>query len=124
MIPISGSTGFKFSWYSTGALYDSLRAALSADRNRDAWRERMIRGMKKDFSWAVSAAAYSSLYGNSWASSESHAGESNMHKIGSVSRTMGKFTVEITDTNFDQEVAASEVPVLLDFWANGAALAA
>jgi glycogen synthase len=23
----------------------------------------MIRGMKKDFSWAVSAAAYSSLYG-------------------------------------------------------------
>ncbi|MGC9999754.1 MAG: thioredoxin [Bryobacteraceae bacterium] len=30
---------------------------------------------------------------------------------------MGKFTVEITDTNFDQEVAAAEVPVLLDFWA-------
>jgi thioredoxin 1 len=30
---------------------------------------------------------------------------------------MGKFTVEITDANFDQEVAASSVPVLLDFWA-------
>ena len=30
---------------------------------------------------------------------------------------MGKFTVDITDTNFEQEVAASAVPVLLDFWA-------
>jgi thioredoxin 1 len=30
---------------------------------------------------------------------------------------MGNFTVEITDANFDQEVAASSVPVLLDFWA-------
>ena len=30
---------------------------------------------------------------------------------------MGKHTVEITDTNFEQEVAASSVPVLVDFWA-------
>lgn len=30
---------------------------------------------------------------------------------------MGKFTVEITDANFEQEVAAASVPVLLDFWA-------
>ena len=30
---------------------------------------------------------------------------------------MSKFTVEITDANFEQEVTASEVPVLLDFWA-------
>jgi thioredoxin 1 len=30
---------------------------------------------------------------------------------------MGKFTVEITDANFDQEVAAASVPVLVDFWA-------
>ncbi len=30
---------------------------------------------------------------------------------------MGKFTVEITDANFEQEVVASGVPVLVDFWA-------
>ena len=30
---------------------------------------------------------------------------------------MSKATFEITDTNFEQEVAASPVPVLLDFWA-------
>ena len=59
---IQEDTGFKFSWYSTGALYDCLRAALGAYRNRDAWTARMIRGMKKDFSWAVSADAYSKLY--------------------------------------------------------------
>ena len=59
---IQDDTGFKFSWYSTGALYDCLRAALGACRNRDAWKARMIRGMNKDFSWAVSAGEYSSLY--------------------------------------------------------------
>jgi len=59
---IQEDTGFKFTWYTPGALYDALRAALGAYRNRDAWRERMIRGMKRDFSWAVSAAAYSGLY--------------------------------------------------------------
>jgi starch synthase len=59
---IQEDTGFKFSWYSTGALYDCLRAALGAYRNRDAWKARMVRGMNKDFSWAVSAEAYSDLY--------------------------------------------------------------
>ena len=59
---IQEDTGFKFTWYTPGALYDALRAALGAYRNRDAWRERMVRGMKKDFSWSVSAAAYSGLY--------------------------------------------------------------
>ena len=30
---------------------------------------------------------------------------------------MGQHTVEITDANFEQEVASSTVPVLVDFWA-------
>ena len=30
---------------------------------------------------------------------------------------MGANTVEITDTNFENEVEKSEVPVLIDFWA-------
>jgi len=30
---------------------------------------------------------------------------------------MSKNTVELTDDNFDQEVINSEVPVLVDFWA-------
>jgi thioredoxin 1 len=30
---------------------------------------------------------------------------------------MGKFTVDITDANFEKEVATSGVPVLVDFWA-------
>lgn len=30
---------------------------------------------------------------------------------------MGKYTVEVTDDNFDQAVLASAVPVVVDFWA-------
>jgi len=59
---IQENTGFKFSWYSTGALYDCLRTALGAYRNRDAWTARMVRGMKEDFSWSFSADTYSKLY--------------------------------------------------------------
>ncbi|HAX44546.1 MAG TPA: glycogen synthase, partial [Solibacterales bacterium] len=53
--------GFKFYDYSVGGLYDALRAALGAFRNRDPWIERMRRGMLKDFSWNASARQYSEL---------------------------------------------------------------
>lgn len=33
------------------------------------------------------------------------------------SRFSGKYTVEGTDLNFDQEVIKSDIPVLVDFWA-------
>lgn len=59
---IQEDTGFKFWDYSVGALYDALRAALGAYRNRDPWRERMRRGMAKDFSWDASARQYTELY--------------------------------------------------------------
>ena len=59
---IQEDTGFKFSSYTVGSLYDALRTALGAYQNRDSWTERMRRGMAKDYSWDASARAYSSLY--------------------------------------------------------------
>jgi starch synthase len=59
---IQEDTGFKFHEYSVGALYDTLRVAVGAYRNRDAWTERMRRGMSKDYSWDASARQYSALY--------------------------------------------------------------
>jgi starch synthase len=59
---IQEDTGFKFHDYSVGALYDTLRVAAGAYRNREAWTERMRRGMAKDYSWDASARQYSSLY--------------------------------------------------------------
>lgn len=59
---IQEDTGFKFSSYTVGSLYDALRTALGAYQNRDSWTERMRRGMAKDYSWDASARAYSALY--------------------------------------------------------------
>ncbi len=59
---IHEDTGFKFSTYSIGALYDALRRAAGAYQNRDSWRERMRRGMAEDYSWDASARQYSALY--------------------------------------------------------------
>src|SRR4051794_10244889 len=51
-------TGFKFAEYTPEALLDALREALAAWPDRKQWRERMRRGMAKDFSWDVAAAEY------------------------------------------------------------------
>ncbi len=59
---IDEDTGFKFADYSGPALLEAVRAAVGAFRNTGAWQERMRRGMRKDFSWRSSAAAYQSLY--------------------------------------------------------------
>lgn len=59
---IQEDTGFKFHEYSVGALYDALRTAVGAYRNRESWIERMRRGMAKDYSWDASARQYSALY--------------------------------------------------------------
>jgi starch synthase len=59
---VQEDTGFKFQDYSVASLYDALRTALGAWQNRDAWTERMRRGMAKDFSWHASAMQYSALY--------------------------------------------------------------
>jgi starch synthase len=60
---VDDTTGFRFQDYSAGAMMQAVRAALQAWRDRPR-REAMMRaGMRKDFSWKASAAAYSALFG-------------------------------------------------------------
>jgi starch synthase len=59
---IDESTGFKFTEYSGQALLGAVLEAAEAFSNPALWRERMRRGMQKDFSWKASAAGYSALY--------------------------------------------------------------
>lgn len=59
---IDEDTGFKFADYSGPALLEAVRAAVRAFGDSGPWQERMRRGMRKDFSWRASAAAYQSLY--------------------------------------------------------------
>ena len=59
---IDEGTGFKFAEYSGQALLGAVRAAVRAFADREGWQEMMRRGMRKDFSWKASAAAYSALY--------------------------------------------------------------
>ncbi len=59
---VDETTGFKFRDYTAEALIGAVRAALAAWRDPERWRAMMIAGMRKDFSWTASAAAYSALY--------------------------------------------------------------
>ena len=56
-------TGFLFTEYDPGALWDALQRALTTYRTQPkAWRRLQINGMKIDFSWARSAQEYVSAY--------------------------------------------------------------
>ena len=59
---IEENTGFKFQEYSPDALLSAVRRALEAWKDQETWREIMLAGMQKDFSWDASAAEYSALY--------------------------------------------------------------
>jgi starch synthase len=59
---VDSTTGFKFNEYSPRALAGAIGEALHAWQFRDAWTERMRRGMAKDFSWEASATEYQRLY--------------------------------------------------------------
>jgi starch synthase len=59
---IDGETGFKFAEYSGQALLGSVRDAVRAFGDQESWKERMRRGMEKDFSWKASAGVYSALF--------------------------------------------------------------
>ncbi len=55
-------TGFKFQEYSPQALLAAIQSALDAFKAGSPWRNLMLNGMKKDFSWAASAKAYARIY--------------------------------------------------------------
>ncbi|HEX3156342.1 MAG TPA: glycogen synthase, partial [Candidatus Angelobacter sp.] len=55
-------TGFKFSAYSGVALLNCIHEALRAFKDQPGWLKLMQNGMKKDFSWAVSAREYVKVY--------------------------------------------------------------
>jgi starch synthase len=58
----ASGTGFKFHEYSPQALLATIQAALEIYAKPDLWRRLMQNGMKKDYSWATSAKAYSRIY--------------------------------------------------------------
>lgn len=55
-------TGFKFTDYSPQALLTAIRQAVDTFRQPMVWRRLMLNGMQKDFSWAVSAQEYATIY--------------------------------------------------------------
>jgi starch synthase len=54
--------GFKFYDYSADKLLEKMYEALLVYTDKEAWRTLMLNGMRADYSWAVSARQYVSLY--------------------------------------------------------------
>jgi len=55
-------TGFKFSEYSAEELLECIGHAVAAYHQPKAWRQLMLNGMKKDFSWGASAKQYARIF--------------------------------------------------------------
>ena len=53
-----GGTGFTFHEYRSSAMLDALEAALATYARPTRWRAVQLAGMRQDFSWDASAAAY------------------------------------------------------------------
>jgi starch synthase len=62
--PFNGKTGtgFKFTDYTPEALLGAIRDAVGYYRQPKVWRQLMLNGMKKDFSWSSSARQYVKVY--------------------------------------------------------------
>jgi starch synthase len=60
---VDSETGFKFRPYSSQAMLDALRVALTVFATDKArWETMMREGMRRDYSWSASAEAYVQLY--------------------------------------------------------------
>jgi len=55
-------TGFKFHEYTPEALLTAIQGALSLYSKPKEWRKLMLNGMRRDFSWTVSAREYLKVY--------------------------------------------------------------
>lgn len=55
-------TGFLFREYSADALVEAIEKALKLYEDKDAWKRAQLNGMRKDFSWSVSAKRYIEVY--------------------------------------------------------------
>ncbi|HEY3354246.1 MAG TPA: glycogen synthase GlgA [Polyangia bacterium] len=55
-------SGFKFDEYSGQALLATVKRAVSAYHTGDAWREMVLRSMRLDYSWGISARRYLEMY--------------------------------------------------------------
>ncbi len=55
-------TGFKFKEYTGEALLETIRAALGAFKNQNAWQALMRNGMVQEYSWASAAKEYVKVY--------------------------------------------------------------
>ena len=55
-------TGFKFTNYTSMNLLTSIQEALISFRDKPGWKQLMLNGMSKDFSWNASAKEYVKIY--------------------------------------------------------------
>jgi starch synthase len=55
-------TGFKFEGYSAQAFLDAIDRALAAFRNPDEWKQIVLNGMARDYSWGQPAREYVAVY--------------------------------------------------------------
>jgi starch synthase len=61
--PAKGTgNGFVFRNYDAKELLNTIKFALEVYRDKNVWEIMMLRGMRQDFSWKVSAAKYVDLY--------------------------------------------------------------
>jgi starch synthase len=60
--PAGTANGFSFTEPTPAALLRAVDRALAARREPQRWRQLQLRGMRRDFSWRASAAAYQNLY--------------------------------------------------------------